>query len=73
MTRSEDTSPRVQGFFHGPTNTITYLVSDPATGAAGLEPGLHIGGVQGGEDGGHGQDPFSNSGGQKIAARVAMT
>ena len=37
MTRSEDTpSPRVQGFFHGPTNTITYLVSDPATGAAAI-------------------------------------
>ena len=37
MTRSEDTpSPRVQGFFHGPTNTITYLVSDPATGAAAV-------------------------------------
>lgn len=37
MTRSNDTtSPRVQGFFHGPTNTITYLVSDPATGAAAI-------------------------------------
>lgn len=37
MTRSNDTtSPRVQGFFHGPTNTITYLVSDPATGAAAV-------------------------------------
>ena len=25
MTRSDTTqSPRVQGFFHGPTNTITY-------------------------------------------------
>ncbi|GAD57821.1 MBL fold metallo-hydrolase [Brevundimonas sp. BAL450] len=37
MTRSDDTtSPRVQGFFHGPTNTITYLVSDPATGAAAI-------------------------------------
>ena len=35
MTRSDTIqSPRVQGFFHGPTNTITYLVSDPATGAA---------------------------------------
>ena len=37
MTRSNDTtSPRVQGFFHGPTNTVTYLVSDPATGAAAI-------------------------------------
>ena len=36
MTRSDTTSPRVQGFFHGPTNTITYLVSDPATGAAAV-------------------------------------
>ena len=38
MTRSDHTtqSPRVQGFFHGPTNTITYLVSDPATGAAAV-------------------------------------
>ena len=37
MTRSNDTtSPRVQGFFHGPTNTVTYLVSDPATGAAAV-------------------------------------
>ena len=36
MTRSDTTSPRVQGFFHGPTNTITYLVSDPATGAAAI-------------------------------------
>ena len=38
MTRSDHTtqSPRVQGFFHGPTNTITYLVSDPATGAAAI-------------------------------------
>ena len=37
MTRSDTIqSPRVQGFFHGPTNTITYLVSDPATGAAAI-------------------------------------
>ena len=36
MTRSDTTSPRVQGFFHGPTNTVTYLVSDPATGAAAV-------------------------------------
>ena len=36
MTRSDTTSPRVQGFFHGPTNTVTYLVSDPATGAAAI-------------------------------------
>ena len=37
MTRSDTIqSPRVQGFFHGPTNTITYLVSDPATGAAAV-------------------------------------
>jgi glyoxylase-like metal-dependent hydrolase (beta-lactamase superfamily II) len=36
MTRSDTHSPRVQGFFHGPTNTITYLVSDPATGAAAI-------------------------------------
>ena len=37
MTRSDKTrSPHVQGFFHGPTNTITYLVSDPATGAAAI-------------------------------------
>ena len=37
MTRSNDTtSPRVQGFFHGPTNTVTYLISDPATGAAAI-------------------------------------
>ena len=37
MTRSDTIqSPRVQGFFHGPTNTITYLVSDAATGAAAI-------------------------------------
>ena len=37
MTRSDTIqSPRVQGFFHGPTNTVTYLVSDPATGAAAI-------------------------------------
>ncbi len=37
MTRSDTIrSPRVQGFFHGPTNTVTYLVSDPATGAAAV-------------------------------------
>ncbi|MEH6665677.1 MAG: MBL fold metallo-hydrolase [Brevundimonas sp.] len=36
MTRSDTHSPRVQGFFHGPTNTVTYLVSDPATGAAAV-------------------------------------
>ena len=36
MTRSDTPSPRVQGFFHGPTNTVTYLVSDPATGAAAI-------------------------------------
>lgn len=28
--------PRVQGFFHDPTHTVTYLVSDPETGAAAV-------------------------------------
>ena len=36
MSRSDTPSPRVQGFFHGPTNTVTYLVSDQATGAAAI-------------------------------------
>ena len=36
MSRSDTPSPRVQAFFHGPTNTVTYLVSDPATGAAAI-------------------------------------
>ena len=30
------TAPQIHAFFHEPTNTVTYLVGDPATGAAAV-------------------------------------